>query len=123
MPKPALTATYIVALVTGVAGLFATQDLISNGTSQFVSGLAAAVVPPLLAIAVTVWHGNKEQADAHLAAAKVHADALDRHTLALTAAKTSAKAATKTPSRRSHAKKTPTGPVVAPAAAAEIATS
>src|SRR2546423_15582178 len=57
---PSLKASYIVALITTVVGLFATQGLIDNGTAKLVTGLAAALVPPAFALGLAGDHRERD---------------------------------------------------------------
>lgn len=67
LPTPSLSTTYLLALVTTVAGLAVTQGLITNGTAQLVSGLAAAFVPAILALAHTLFHAHTQAARINVA--------------------------------------------------------
>lgn len=71
MPTPSLSTTYILALISTVVGLALTQSLITNSTAQLITGLAAAFVPVILALAHSIFH-------AHVEAAKIGATKTSR---------------------------------------------
>lgn len=70
MPTPSLSTAYILALVATVVGLAVTQGFITNGTAQLVTGLAAAFVPAILALAHTLFHAHVQAAKLTAAAAR-----------------------------------------------------
>jgi len=65
MPTPSLTTAYILALVATVVALALTQGFITDSTAKLVTGLAAAFVPVILALAHALFHGRVQAAKIH----------------------------------------------------------
>lgn len=71
MPSPALTPTYVIAAVTTVVALFATQGLIDSATGQLVTGLAAVLIPLAFVVAESILKGHQTQATSRIEAARI----------------------------------------------------